>query len=161
MIEAPDRLVAVDIGGTHARFVIATFDDDGEITRLLCTYDPATKGGNAPDGRRVKATLHWVSKPHAYLGEVRLYDRLFADEDPSKDFLDALNPDSLEVLTGCKLEPSVGAMEPGTRVQLERIGYFVTDSEDHQPGGPAVLNRTITLKDSWAKLAKKMGVGGK
>ncbi|MAQ17148.1 MAG: glutamine--tRNA ligase [Sandaracinus sp.] len=136
-------------------------DDAGQVVQLKCTWDPASEGGNAADGRKVRGTIHWVSAEHAVDAEVRLYDRLFADEDPSKDFLDALNPDSLEVLTGCKLEPSVGAMEPGTRVQLERIGYFVTDSEDHQPGGPAVLNRTITLKDSWAKLAKKMGVGGK
>ena len=132
-------------------------DDDGEVVQLRCTWDPASEGGNAADGRKIRGTIHWVSAEHAVDGEVRLYDRLFADEDPSDAFLGALNPDSLEVLTGCKLEPSVGAMDPGTRVQLERIGYFVTDAKDHRPEGRAVLNRTITLKDSWAKLAKKMG----
>jgi glutaminyl-tRNA synthetase len=123
----------------------------GAITGLRCTYDPATRGGDAPDGRKVKATLHWVSAAHAVDAEVRLYDRLFNVEEPGKarDYHDDLNPASLEVVSGVKVEPSAAAAVAGTRVQFERLGYFCVDP-DTRPGAP-VFNRTVTLKDSWAK----------
>jgi glutaminyl-tRNA synthetase len=125
----------------------------GAIVELRCTYDPATRGGDAPDGRKVKATLHWVSAPHAVDGEVRLYDRLFSVADPSADdegdWKTFLNPDSLQVLTACMLEPSL-ATPAATRYQFERLGYFAVDP-DSRPGAP-VFNRTVTLKDTWAKI---------
>ncbi|MHB0968741.1 MAG: glutamine--tRNA ligase/YqeY domain fusion protein [Thermoanaerobaculia bacterium] len=128
-------------------------NDAGEVVELRCTYDPATRGGDSPDGRKPKATLHWVSAAHAVDCEVRLYDRLFRDEDPEEkgNFLTCMNPDSLEVLTHCKLEPSVRGARPGTRYQFERLGYFCVDldSKDEAP----VFNRTATLKDTWAKVA--------
>ena len=129
----------------------------GEVVELRCTYDPATRGGDAPDGRKVKATLHWVSAAHAVDGEVRLYDRLFSVPDPGAaegtDWLSTLKPDSLQVLEGCKLEPSLAAAPSGTRFQFERLGYFVVDP-DSTPARP-VFNRTVTLKDSWAKIEAK------
>lgn len=130
----------------------------GEITELRCTYDPATKGGDAPDGRKVKATLHWVSALHAMTAEVRLYDHLSKIEDASdvpegEDWKDYLNPNSLEVLTDCKLEPSLKDQPPGSRFQFERQGYFCVD-EDSTNVKP-VFNRTVTLKDAWAKEQKK------
>ncbi len=131
-------------------------DDVGRIVELRCTYDPATRGGDAPDGRKVKATLHWVSASHAADAEVRLYDRLFHEEVPGAgdaDFLTQLNPGSLEVLTGCKVEPSLVRAEPGARYQFERIGYVCTDP-DSAPGWP-VFNRTVTLKDAWARIQDK------
>jgi glutaminyl-tRNA synthetase len=131
-------------------------DADGRIAELRCTYDPATRGGDAPDGRKVKATLHWVSAPHAIDAEVRLYDRLFGVEMPgagATDFLTQLNPRSLEVLGGCRVEPSLAAAAPGARFQFERIGYFCVDP-DTTPGRP-VFNRTATLKDAWAKVKDK------
>ncbi len=123
-----------------------------EVVELRCTYDPATRGGDAPDGRRVKATLHWVSVAHAVDTEVRLYDRLFNAEEPgaAHDYREDLNPASLEVVTNCKLEPSAAALPAGSRVQFERIGYFCADP-DTSPVAP-VFNRTVALKDSWAKL---------
>ena len=125
----------------------------GEVTELRCTYDPATRGGDAPDGRKVKATLHWVSAAHAIAAEVRLYDRLFNAEQPgaSGDYRADLNPNSLEVIREAKVEPSLAAAAPGVRVQLERIGFFSVD-RDSVAGRP-VFNRTVTLKDSWAKIA--------
>ena len=125
----------------------------GEVTELRCTYDPATRGGDAPDGRKVKATLHWVSAAHAIAAEVRLYDRLFNAEQPgaSGDYRADLNPNSLEVIREAKVEPSLAAAAPGVRVQFERIGYFSVD-RDSVAGRP-VFNRTVTLKDSWAKIA--------
>jgi glutaminyl-tRNA synthetase len=131
-------------------------DAGGAITELRCTYDPATRGGDAPDGRRVKATMHWVSAAHAVPVEVRLYDRLFSVEDPEnapegKTFLDYLNPNSLEVLSGAKAEPSLAGAAIGTRVQFERLGYFCVDS-DSRPGA-LVFNRTVSLRDAWAKIA--------
>ena len=125
---------------------------DGEVVELRCTYDPETRGGDAPDGRKVKATLHWVSAPHAVSAEVRLYDTLFSSSNPGADgdFLDDLNPDSLEVINDAKLEPSLGNLEPGQRVQLERLGYFCADP-DTTPEHP-VFNRTVTLRDTWAKV---------
>ena len=133
-------------------------DAAGEITELRCTYDPATRGGDAPDGRRVKATMHWVSAAHAVPVEVRLYDRLFSVEDPEnspegKTFLDYLNPDSLEVLSDAKAEPSLAGAAVGTRVQFERLGYFCVDS-DSRPGA-LVFNRTVSLRDAWAKIANQ------
>jgi len=128
-------------------------DASGQIVELRCTYDPATRGGDAPDGRKVKATLHWVSAQHAIDGEVRLYDRLFSVENPSedeaKDWRTFVNPKSLEVKTA-KLEPSLASAAPGSRFQFERIGYFAVDP-DTTAGNP-VFNRTVTLKDSWAKI---------
>jgi glutaminyl-tRNA synthetase len=129
----------------------------GEVTELRCTYDPATRGGDAPDGRKVKATLHWVSAAHAVNAEVRLYDRLFKSEEPEKagDYHDDLNPASLEVVTDAKVEPSAGAAEAGTRFQFERLGYFCVDPDS--AAGRPVFNRTVTLKDSWAKAEQKQG----
>ena len=130
-------------------------DADGHVTTLHCTYDPATRGGDAADGRKVKATLHWVSTAHALDAEVRLYDRLFVSENPGAagDYHEDLNPASLEVRRGCKLEPSVAEARPGSRYQFERLGYFSVDP-DSAPGR-LVFNRTVTLKDSWAKVAGK------
>jgi glutaminyl-tRNA synthetase len=133
-------------------------DARGEIVELRCTYDPATRGGDSPDGRRVKATLHWVSAEHAGRAVVRLYDRLFSVEDPErvtegKTFLDYVNPHSLETLRDCPVEPSLGRAEPGTRVQFERLGYFAVDP-DSRPGA-LVFNRTVSLRDSWDKIAKR------
>ena len=133
-------------------------DDRGEIVELRCTYDPATRGGDSPDGRRVKATLHWVSASHAIPVEVRLYDRLFAAEDPEQategqTFLDNLNPNSLEILRGCLAEPSVTGLASGTRLQFERLGYFCVDP-DSTPD-ELVFNRTVSLRDTWAKIAQR------
>ncbi|MEJ5360255.1 MAG: glutamine--tRNA ligase/YqeY domain fusion protein [Desulfobacterales bacterium] len=131
----------------------------GEVCELRCTYDPETRGGEAPDGRRVKATLHWVSAPHALEAEVRLYDHLFVKENPAEvaegeEFTAAINPQSLEVLRGCRLEPALAAAAPGERFQFERLGYFCADRRDHRPGAP-VFNRTVTLRDTWAKIAAR------
>ena len=129
----------------------------GEVVELRCTYDPATKGGSSPDGRKVKATIHWVSAAHSLQVEVRLYDRLFLKENPEEggaDFREALNPDSLETLTSCQVEPSQKGAQPGSRYQFERQGYFCVDSVDSTPEAP-VFNRTVTLRDSWAKIEKQ------
>ncbi len=132
-------------------------DDQGEIVELHCTYDSETRGGWSPDGRRVKGTLHWVSAQHAITAEVRLYDRLFTVENPSghkeKNFKEFLNPNSLEVLTSCFLEPSLSNAKHGERFQFERQGYFCVDP-DSSPG-KLVFNRTVTLRDSWAKIEQK------
>jgi glutaminyl-tRNA synthetase len=130
-------------------------DDKGEIVEIHCTYDPATRGGNSPDGRKVKATIHWVSAEHAVDGEVRLYDPLFDRENPNavEDFLTAINPKSLEVLTNCKLEPALGNVEKQFRCQFERLGYFCAD-DDTAPGKP-VFNRTVALRDTYAKIEKR------
>jgi glutaminyl-tRNA synthetase len=127
----------------------------GEIAELRCTYDPASRGGSSPDGRRIKGTIHWVSAAHSSTAEVRLYDHLFARPDPEadeeKDFHEFLNPDSLEVLTDCRIEAGMRDLAPGTRCQFERIGYFCVDTRDSLPGKP-VFNRTVTLRDSWSKI---------
>jgi glutaminyl-tRNA synthetase len=133
-------------------------NDAGDIVELRCTYDPATRGGDAPDGRRVKATLHWVSAAHAVPVEVRLYDRLFNVEDPERTadgqtFLDHLNPNSLEILRGCMAEPGLASAKVGDRYQFERLGYFTVD-DDFTPGAP-VFNRTVSLRDAWAKIARQ------
>ena len=129
----------------------------GRVTEIHCTYDPATHGGNAPDGRRVKATIHWVSAAHAIDAEVRLYDNLFTPENPNEetegvDFTANLNPNSLEVLTHCKLEPSLSGAVAGGRYQFERLGYFCVDT-DSTPEA-LVFNRTVALRDTWAKIEK-------
>jgi glutaminyl-tRNA synthetase len=135
-------------------------EQTGEIIELRCTYDPATRGGDAPDGRKVKSTLHWVSAEHAIEAEVRLYDHLFSKEDPNdveegQNYRANLNPDSLETLTGCRVEPSLAAAPPGTRYQFERHGYFCVDPDttDDRP----VFNRTVSLRDTWAKIQKGEG----
>ncbi len=132
-------------------------DGSGEVVELRCTYDPATRGGDAPDGRRVKATLHWVSAAHALPAEVRLYDRLFTLDDPEREegrpFTDYLNPASLEVLTACKVEPSLAAATVSSRFQFERLGYFSVDP-DSTPG-VIVFNRTVSLRDAWARIEQQ------
>jgi glutaminyl-tRNA synthetase len=133
-------------------------DEKDEIVELRCTYDPATRGGSAPDGRKVKGTIHWVSAAHAVPAEVRLYDRLFTEENPAAakdaDFTTFINPDSLNTLTGCQLEPGLGNASPQNRFQFERQGYFCLDKVDSTPNRP-VFNRIVTLRDSWAKLKKQ------
>jgi glutaminyl-tRNA synthetase len=133
-------------------------NDKGEIVEVHCTYDPATRGGNAPDGRKVKSTIHWVSAAHAVDAEVRVYDNLFTKEDPNdvsegQDFTANLNPNSLEIVNGAKLEPSLVGAAAGARYQFERLGYFCVDL-DSRPGA-LVFNRTVALKDTWAKVEKK------
>ena len=132
-------------------------DDDGEIVELHCTYDPATKSGqNPPDGRKVKATIHWVSAPHALNAEIRLYDRLFGEEAPDKkggSFLEHLNPESLKVLPNGKLETNLAGVFPGETVQFERLGYFCADKESSPD--TLIFNRTVGLRDSWSKAKKK------
>ena len=134
-------------------------NDKGDVLEVHCTYDPATRGGNnPPDGRKVKATIHWVSARHAIDAEVRLYDKLFSKPDPNQveegeDFTANLNPNSLEILTAAKLEPSVASAKPGARYQFERLGYFCVDRDS--ANGRLVFNRTITLKDTWAKIEKR------
>lgn len=127
--------------------------ETGEITELRCSYDPATRGGDAPDGRKVKATLHWVSAEHALEAEVRLYEHLFSKEFPEEgSWKDSLNPDSIKVLSSCRVEPSLSGVEPGNRYQFERKGYFCVDPDttDLRP----VFNRTVSLRDAWAKIQK-------
>ncbi len=129
----------------------------GDITALHCTYDPETKGGSSPDGRKVKGTIHWVSAAHALEAEVRLYDHLMLTSGEGKlapsDFTDLVNPGSLETLTSCRVEPGLKDAAPGSRVQFERIGYFCMDPVDSAPGKP-VFNRTVSLRDTWAKIEK-------
>ncbi len=127
-------------------------DENGEIVELRCSHDPASRGGGTEDGRRVKGTLHWVSAEHAVDAEVRLFDHLLAEAE--EDAEPGMNPDSLKVLTGCKLESALAQLEPGTHCQFMRTGYFNADSRDSRPGAP-VFNRTVTLRDSWAKIKKK------
>lgn len=130
-----------------------------EIVEIRCTYDPATKGGDSPDGRKVKATLHWVSARHAAKAGVRLYDRLFLKPNPAEDekkgidFTEHINPDSLQVIDDCRIEPGLENPDPGTNYQFERLGYFCVD-RDSTPGNP-VFNRTVTLRDAWAKIKKQ------
>jgi glutaminyl-tRNA synthetase len=134
-------------------------DASGQVVELRCTYDPATRGGNTPDGRKVKGTIHWVSAAHALTAEVRLYDRLFTKPDPDdvsdeEDFTATLNPGSLVVLPDARVEPSVALDPPGSRYQFERQGYFVSDLVDTKPGA-LVFNRTVPLRDTWAKVVAK------
>ena len=153
---APGREVRL----RYAYFVTCTDvikDENAQVVELRCTYDPATRGGDAPDGRKVKSTLHWVSASKALEAEVRLYDHLFTREDPDKtakgaDFRSNLKPNSLEVLSSCRVEPSLAGAEPGTRYQFERLGYFCVDP-DSSPE-ELVFNRTVTLRDTWARMQK-------
>jgi glutaminyl-tRNA synthetase len=133
---------------------------DGSIVEVHCTYDPASRGGNSPDGRKVKSTMHWVSASHAISAEIRLYDKLFTKADPSdvaegEDILSNLNPNSLEILTTAKLEPSLASAKLEDHFQFERVGYFCLDPDSTQD--KLVFNRTLPLKDSWAKIEKKSG----
>jgi glutaminyl-tRNA synthetase len=137
-------------------------DGQGNVVELRCTYDPATRGGDAPDGRKVKATIHWVSAAHAAPAEVRLYDRLFVKEDPDdapggKDFLANLNPNSLEVLSGCWVEPGLAKAKIGSIYQFERQGYFCVDPD--AASGKPVFNQAVSLKDEWAKIEKAQRAG--
>jgi glutaminyl-tRNA synthetase len=154
---APGREVRL----RYAYFITCTDvvkDDAGNVVELRCTYDPETRGGDSPDGRKVKATLHWVSAEHAIPAEIRLYDHLFEAEDPfdfgeGGDIMDNLNSASLTLATGCKLEPSLAGAVPGTVYQFERKGYFAVDRDS--TAGVPVFNRTVTLRDMWAKIKKK------
>jgi glutaminyl-tRNA synthetase len=132
-------------------------DADGAVVELRCSYDPATRGGDAPDGRRPKATLHWVSAAHAVPAEVRLYERLFTRPDPGAEsgLLDDLDPDSEQVLPECWLEPAAAETPVGETVQFERLGYFCADPDS--VSGRPVFDRTVTLKDTWARLQKQGG----
>jgi glutaminyl-tRNA synthetase len=135
-------------------------NDQGEVVEVHCSYDPATRGGNTPDGRKVKSTIHWVSAAHAVDAEVRVYENLFLKEDPSDveeghDVLDNLNLNSLEIIADAKVEPSLANAVAGARYQFERLGYFCVDP-DARPGSP-VFNRTVALKDAWARVEKKQG----
>ena len=135
--------------------------ETGEIIELHCTYDPESVGGSTPDGRRVRGTLHWVSAPHALPAEVRLYDYLLRDvddeqEEDGRDFISLLNPESLQVLTDCRVEPALADAAPGNRFQFERQGYFCVDTRDSRPGAP-VFNRTVSLRDSWARIEQSQG----
>jgi glutaminyl-tRNA synthetase len=133
-------------------------DVAGNVVEVHCTYDPATRGGNTPDGRKVKSTIHWVSAEHAIDAEVRIYENLFTKEDPNEveegqDFTANLNPNSLQVLTNTKLEPSLAGAMQGKPYQFERLGYFCVDS-DSKPG-QIIFNRTVALRDTWAKIEKR------
>jgi len=146
----------------YAYFVTCTKvvkDNKSAVTEIHCTYDPATRGGDAPDGRKVKSTLHWVSVAQAIDAEARLYDKLFTVENPSgqegKDFKEFINPKSLEVLKPCKIEPAAKSLKPLDRIQLERLGYFCVDKDS--TGKLLILNRTVCLKDTWAKVQQKSG----
>jgi glutaminyl-tRNA synthetase len=158
---APGREVRLRYGYV-IRCVSAVKDPaSGEITELRCTYDPATRGGNTPDGRKIKSTIHWVSAAHAADAEIRLYEHLFTKESPEDvpegtDYKVNLNPNSLTVVKTAKLEPSLAAAAPGSRFQFERLGYFCADAKDSRPGVP-VFNRTVSLRDTWAKIEKKSG----
>jgi glutaminyl-tRNA synthetase len=154
---APGREVRLK----HAYFVTCTDvikdDQTGEVIELRCTYDPETRGGGSPDGRKVRGTLHWISAAHALDAEVRLYDHLFALPDPGattedEDFKASLNPNSLEVLTACKVEPSLAGAAPGSRFQFLRLGYFCVDPDSSAK--KLVFNRTVTLRDTWARIEK-------
>ncbi len=128
----------------------------GEVSEVHCTYDPESRGGSAPDGRRVRGTLHWVSAAHSVEAEVRLYDHLFSEEESEDeqergDFSGGLNPNSLETLTSCRVEPGLATAAPGSHYQFERQGYFVVDSVDSKEGAP-VFNRTVPLRDTWARI---------
>jgi glutaminyl-tRNA synthetase len=156
---APGREVRLRYGYFITCVDVVKDEETGEVVELRCTYDPETKGGNAPDGRKVKATLHWVSVPHALMAEVRIYDQLFVKENPAdveegEDFGAQINPASLEVLENCMVEPSLADIEPEGICQFERLGYFCADRYDCTKER-LVFNRTVTLRDAWAKLKKK------
>ena len=154
---APGREVRLRYGYFVKCVDVVKDEKTGEVVEVHCTYDPETRGGDAPDGRKVKVTMHWVSAAHALEAEVRLYNHLFAKEDPNEvaeggDWKENLNPDSLEVLKSCRVEPSLAEAAAGERYQFERVGYFSVDP-DSTTGRP-VFNRTVTLRDPWARLQK-------
>jgi len=156
---APGREVRLRYGYFITCVAVVRDKESGAVVELRCTYDPETRGGNAPDGRKVKATLHWVSAEHSVEAEVRLYSHLFVKENPAaveegEDFTANINPDSLEILENCRVEPSLADVEPETLFQFERLGYFCTDRHDSTPGR-LVFNRTVTLRDTWARIQKK------
>jgi glutaminyl-tRNA synthetase len=158
---APGREVRLRYG-YFVRCTGVVKNEKGEPVEVHCTYDPATHGGNAPDGRKVKSTIHWVSAAHAVDAEVRIYENLFTKENPGEvgegqDFTANLNPQSLEAIAPAKLEPSLGNAAIGSRYQFERLGYFCVD-QDSKPGKP-VFNRTVALKDTWAKVEKRKTKG--
>ena len=155
---APDREVRL----RYAYFIkcvdVVKDEKTGEVIELHCTYDPMTKGGGSPDGRKVKATLHWVSAEHSLRAEVRLYDRLFNRATPEEskdasDFIAQVNPDSLEILSSCRVESSLAGAVPGSHYQFERLGYFCVDSKDSSEEA-LVFNRTVPLRDTWGKIKK-------
>jgi glutaminyl-tRNA synthetase len=166
MEDAPRKFFRMTVGREvrlrYAYFVTCTEaikDADGNVTELHCTYDPETKGGDAPDGRKVKGTIHWVSAKHAVDAEVRQYDHLFTKENPEEteegaDFISNLNPDSLTVLKNCKMEPSLASAKAGISYQFERTGYFCLDRDKTKTGLP-IFNRTMSLRDTWAKIQKQ------
>jgi glutaminyl-tRNA synthetase len=160
---SPGREVRLRYGYFVTCTGVVKDEKTGEVLEVHCTYDPATRGGDSPDGRRVKSTIHWVSAAHAIDAEARLYDNLFTCENPGEvpegqDFTANLNPNSLEVVRGCKLEPSLRDAAPGARYQFERLGYFCVDL-DSQPEG-LVFNRTAALRDTWAKIEKRQSGAG-
>ena len=150
---APGREVRLRYGYFVTCVGVVKDDETGEVVALHCTYDPETKNGQAPDGRKVRGTIHWVSAPHSLEAEVRLYDHLFVAERPDEleDYRTVLNPNSLEVLTSCRIEQSLADAAPGSHYQFERLGYFSVDNLDSKPGAP-VFNRTVTLRDTWGKI---------
>jgi len=166
MIDPPSKYFRLKPGGEvrlkNAYFIKCTgyeTDENGKVTLVKATYDPASRGGESPDGRKVKGTIHWVSAKHAVDAEVRLYDMLFKVENPEDvpegaDYKDNLNPDSLIILKNCKLEPTLANAKPGDRFQFLRMGYFCVDNKDSKPGA-LVFNKTVGLKDTWAKIASK------
>ena len=143
----------------HAYFItcneVIKDETTGEITELHCSYDPESRGGKSPDGRKLRGTLHWVSAAHAVDAEVRMYDHLFAEPFPEEDgeFRQHLNPRSLDLLTGCKLEPGLAEAQPGDRFQFLRNGYFCADSKESR-SDRLVFNRTVALRDTWAKIER-------
>ncbi len=156
---APGREVRLRYGYYITCERVVKDENTGEVIELHCTYDPETRSGSSPDGRKVKGTIHWVSTPHAIRAEVRLYDRLFSKPDPGgdgSDFKSQLNPNSLERLTSCRVEPSLENAALGSRYQFERLGYFCVDSVDSAQG-ELVFNRTVPLRDTWAKIEEAQG----
>jgi glutaminyl-tRNA synthetase len=154
---APGREVRLRYGYFIKCASIVKDPNTNKVVEVHCTYDPKTQSGFAPDGRKVDATIHWVSANHSVPAEVRLYDRLFQTADPmSKEekFTEYLNPNSLEILRACRVEPSLSGVPPGSRFQFERVGYFCVDLVDSSEKA-LVFNRTVTLRDSWAKIAEK------
>jgi glutaminyl-tRNA synthetase len=154
---APGKEVRLRYGYFIKCVNVVKDSNTGEVTEVHCTYDPETRSGFAPDGRKVDATIHWVSAEHSFPVEIRLYDRLFMVPNPlegDSDYMEHLNPNSLEVLKTCRVEPSLKGAIPGSRFQFERIGYFCVDSKDSSPEKP-VFNRIVSLRDSWAKISEK------
>ena len=160
MEDAPKKFFRLSVGREvrlrYAYYITCTDvikDDNGEVIELICTYDPATRGGDSPDGRKVKGTIHWVSVDHAIDAKVNLYDRLFTHPNPgaSENYIELMNPDSLIKLEHCKLEPSLAEADPDKHYQFERTGYFVRDSHEQA----LAFNRAVTLRDTWAKIDKQ------